>query len=291
MKTTYYSLYPSRFKLDGGAMFGIIPKPLWNKRIPADEQNRIEMSLRMLVIKHENKIIVIDSGCGDYHGDKFEERFGMKGNIFPIKEMLKAALNISPEEVTDVVATHLHFDHAGGFVAGIDKSLTFPNSILHLHQKHFDYAQHSSPRDAGSFHLETINSTIEQYRKRGKINWLTADGGKIIPGVLDFITVHGHTPYQVLPYNHEMIQLADLVPTTHHVDIPWVMGYDLHPGQTALERKSVYDFIIEKKLMVIFDHDLDTWGARLKDVDGHKYEFTDLKKSNQSMWEKCEITK
>lgn len=110
----YFVLHPATFKLDGGAMFGIIPKPLWSKQIPSDELNRIHLSLRVMLIQTKNKNILVDTGIGDYHGDKFDDRFAVQGDKLPLLQVLKDHFNLNPEDITDIVITHLHFDHVGG---------------------------------------------------------------------------------------------------------------------------------------------------------------------------------
>ncbi|MDO9184346.1 MAG: MBL fold metallo-hydrolase, partial [Bacteriovorax sp.] len=115
----YFCLEPARFKLDGGAMFGIIPKPLWSKVHPSDESNRIELALRLVVIKSGTKNILIDTGIGDYHGEKFDQRFGIVGGLSPLEKAL-AEINLLPSDITDLVISHLHFDHVGGIGKMID---------------------------------------------------------------------------------------------------------------------------------------------------------------------------
>src|SRR5262245_15690564 len=114
MTKKYFILHPAVFKLDGGAMFGIIPKPLWSKQIPADELNRIQMSLRVMLIQTKTKNILVDTGIGDYHGEKFDDRFGVVGPKNPLIEKLEKQFNLKPENITDLIITHLHFDHVGG---------------------------------------------------------------------------------------------------------------------------------------------------------------------------------
>ncbi len=279
MNQKYICLYPSRFKLDGGAMFGIIPKPLWNKRIPADEYNRIEMSLRSLLIQRDNKIIIIDSGCGDYQGQKFNERFALASTLKSFDQLL-AQHQLKREQVSDVILTHLHFDHCGGLLCGQQLELTFPNATLHLHRRQYQHAQNPTARDKGSYQIEHIENFVGQYEKKDQLHWLEGENGFIV-GDLNFQTCHGHTPYQILPYNSEMMYGADLVPTAHHVDLPWVMGYDLHPGKSTEDRLEVYQFLIEKNLYYIFDHDLEFIAGRLRKKE-RGFEFYQLISSQQA---------
>lgn len=263
----YGSIYPSTIKLDGGAMFGIIPKPLWSKKILPDELNRIPMTMRVFVIKEKNKLILIDAGAGDYQGEKFNERYGLSHNPISFKELLKKMMGADVGDVTDLVLSHLHFDHASGALSGKNLEATFPNANLHVHRKHYEYSLNPTLRDAGSFQLEVIKKIISYYENKKQINWLNENEGVIIPELADplkFKTCHGHTPFQILPYDSKSIFLADLVPTHAHFHIPWVMGYDLHPGVSATERFNLYPWIQKNNLWCIFDHDLSYWGAKIE---------------------------
>ena len=136
MKT--YILHPATFKLDGGAMFGIIPKPLWERKIKADDLNRIHMSLRVMFFETENKKILIDTGIGEYHNEKFYKNFDIVSDENPLVKAL-ATIKVKPEEITDVILTHLHFDHVGG-IGDKNGNLLFKNAIIHTHRKHYEYA-------------------------------------------------------------------------------------------------------------------------------------------------------
>ena len=262
----YFILHPAVFKLDGGAMFGIIPKPLWSKAIPADEQNRIELSLRVMYIEMGNRKILIDTGIGDYHGDKFDDRFGVKGEKDPLTQSLKKSLNINPEDITDLIVSHLHFDHVGGLGHSNPHSTVFPNATYHIHKKHYEYALHPTDRDTGSFHSQYFQPLIEAADKAGKVHWLDGDEGILIqegPDKISFRCSWGHTPYLLHAYDENFIYMADLVPTSHHIPVPWVMGYDISPGQTTKDKKDFYAFIAQKNLTMIFEHDMNFWGAQL----------------------------
>ncbi len=285
----YHSLYPSHFKLDGGAMFGIVPKPLWSKKIPADDLNRIEMNCRTFLIQTKSKNILIDLGVGSYHGEKFDNRFGINDNFNPVEELLEKNLNLNCNDITDVIVTHLHFDHVGGL--GTKDGLTplFPNATFHLHTDHFDYALKPTPRDQGSFHRKFFEPLVKWYEKENQLNWLNGNSKNILVDQdyeLKFQISHGHTPFQVLPYDKKMIYMGDLLPTSHHLNIAWTMGYDLHPGETALERVEIYNWIIQQNLSVIFDHDKDFWGAKLAQLSKYKYEFSDLFPSTSNSFER-----
>lgn len=258
-------------------MFGIIPKPLWSKKIPADEHNRIQLSLRVMLIQTANKNILIDTGIGDYHGEKFDDRFGVIGNLNPLAERLKSTCNLEVSEITDLIVTHLHFDHIGGL--GHDDNNhqeIFPNATLHIHRQHYDYALHPTLRDAGSFHSQYFKPLIEKADALGKVHWLEGEEGIILNDGSDqirFRVSHGHTPYLVHPYDEKFIYMADLVPTSAHVPIPWVMGYDIQPGRTTVDKAAFYQFIIKNNLTMVFEHDMNTWGAKIKAKDHQDFEI------------------
>ena len=264
----YYLLSPAKFKLDGGAMFGIIPKPLWEKKAPADDLNRIELDLRLVLIDMKSKLILIDTGIGDYHGDKWDQRFDVTGPDNPIETALKT-LGKTPDDITDVILTHLHFDHAGGLIIQRDGQYLplFKKALLHLHRDHYLYGKNPTARDQGSFESHIYEPVISYYENQNQIHWLEGENGEILShaeGGLNFLTSHGHTPYLIHPYNEHFLYLADLIPTHAHVKVPWVMGYDISPGITVNEKEQVLKFIHEHGLIGIFEHDPKFWGARLE---------------------------
>jgi glyoxylase-like metal-dependent hydrolase (beta-lactamase superfamily II) len=266
MSKKYFILHPAVFKLDGGAMFGIIPKPLWSKAIPVDEQNRIQLSLRVMYIEMGNRRILIDTGIGDYHGEKFDDRFGVIGERNPLVTLLKEKLELSPEDITDVIVSHLHFDHVGGLGQDSPHHLIFPRAKLHIHRKHYEYALHPTARDAGSFHRQYFAPLIEEAEKNGQVHWLEGKEGEIIrdgDDCLSFRCSFGHTPYLVHAYDENFIYMADLVPTAHHIPVPWVMGYDISPGVTTEDKINFYRFLSGTNRVMIFEHDMNTWGARV----------------------------
>lgn len=281
----YYVLHPAVFKLDGGAMFGIIPKPLWSKAIAADELNRIQLSLRVMLIQTTQRNILIDTGIGDYHGDKFEDRFGVVGEVNPLVQILKEKLNLEPSDITDLIISHLHFDHIGGLGTEHPQRPLFPNATLHLHRQHYDYALRPTIRDAGSFHTQYFKGLLEEAEKRGKIHWLEGKEGVILKDGDDtiyFKCSFGHTPYLVHAWDENFIYMADLVPTAHHIPIPWVMGYDIAPGQTTIDKEEFYRFIAETEKTMVFEHDIKTWGAKIRLKEGapevaEKFPATDEK--------------
>jgi glyoxylase-like metal-dependent hydrolase (beta-lactamase superfamily II) len=275
MTLKYFILHPAVFKLDGGAMFGIIPKPLWSKKMMADELNRIQLSLRVMLIQTKNKNILIDTGVGDYHGEKFDDRFSVEGGQDPLIKALNK-LNLQTEDITDLIVTHLHFDHAGGLGKNTDHHApVFPNATLHIHRQHYEYALNPTQRDTGSFHSQYFGPIIKEADLRGKVKWLEGEEGFILKDgeeEIFFKCSHGHTPWLIHPFDKNFIYMADLVPTSAHIPIPWVMGYDISPGITTKDKQSFYQFIIKKNLTMIFEHDMKVWGATLKKTSETDFE-------------------
>lgn len=267
--TEIYSLRPGKFRLDGGAMYGIIPKPLWEKKSPPDELNRIDLDLRLVLILYKDKKILIDTGIGDYHDEKFVGQFDVRPPAPSLKNVLESQ-SISLTAITDIVLTHLHFDHAGGLVTGSEEGnqRLFPQAKIHLHREHYNYALQPTPRDQGSFRMQDYGPALEEYRKNDQIRWLDETSDTIFDEgedfQLKFLTTHGHTPYMIHPYTKDFIYLADIIPTSNHIRVPWVMGYDIAPGVSTADKERVMDFISQKNLTVIFEHDPLYWGGRIK---------------------------
>lgn len=264
----YYVFNSSQLKLDGGAMFGIIPKPLWSKKLAADEQNRILMTMRILFIKTPQRLIAIDAGAGNHHSESFNLRYGISHPPQAYGDLLQSeAAPFKPEDVTDLILTHLHFDHADGALQGASLATTFPQATLHLHQQHALYSRAAGARDAGSFHRDIIENIIAQYESKGKLQWIEETQGTLFNEVgeipLSFKCLHGHTPFQLLLFNEEIVFLTDLIPTHAHLNLPWVMGYDLHAGLSVVEKEATLMLVKERKLFCIFNHDAQYLGGHL----------------------------
>jgi glyoxylase-like metal-dependent hydrolase (beta-lactamase superfamily II) len=261
----YYFLEPALFKLDGGAMFGIIPKPLWNKVHPADELNRIKLTTRLLLIQTKDKNILIDTGIGDYHGNKFDERFAIVSEASPL-EFALGKIGLCADEITDLIISHLHFDHVGGIAKKNDKDQLIPvmkNAILHLHKDHYEYALKPTERDTGSFITQDFLPIIDFYQKENHVNWITGMEG-IITENIKFKCSMGHTPFLMHAYDEKYIYLADLIPTSNHISIPWVMGYDISPGQSTIDKRNFLEFIFDQNLEIVFEHDPVIASAKVK---------------------------
>lgn len=276
-------LHPATFKLDGGAMFGIIPKPLWEKKIISDDLNRIAMSLRVVLIRKGNRNILIDTGIGNYHGEKFDSQFDVKGFGDHLPSIIEQECSLKPQDITDIILTHLHFDHVGGLGTGKDPHVPiFKNATIHLHKNHFEYAQNPTERDSGSFHSHFFMPLLNYYKDNNQLQFVEHEYGEIIPELdIKFKVSFGHTPWMMHPIFENYIYMADLVPMEHHVNIPWVMGYDIEPGVTTKYKRLFYDFIIKNQLTMIFEHDIETWGGTLKVDNKGKYQLDKTFQSKQ----------
>lgn len=267
-KRKNFILQPSWFRLDGGAMFGIIPKPLWERKKVPDESNRINLALRLWLIQTEDRVILVDTGIGDYHDQKFNKNFDVRTNENPLEYALNR-IDLTSEDITDLVISHLHFDHIGGLVkkSGDGHEPALPHVKCHLHQKHYDYALKPTARDKGSFHDHIFQPVIEFYREKNQLHLYSEEQGEYFDlgdGVkLRYRCSHGHTPWMMHPYDDKFIYGADLIPTSAHIPIPWVMGYDISPGVTTEYKKEFLEFIEKENLALIYEHDDDLWGSSI----------------------------
>jgi glyoxylase-like metal-dependent hydrolase (beta-lactamase superfamily II) len=250
------------FKLDGGAMFGSVPKTLWSRLIDVDELNRIPLAARGLLVKQNDKLILIDVGMGEKWDAKSREIFAIKNSSFK-------DLNFNPDSVTDILLTHLHFDHAGGisYYDGDNLIPTYKNAKVYLQESNYLVAKNPSLREKASY-LKDNWSIIEQMPNQFLNGNLE---------VFDGIKVHqinGHTQGQqwieIDADNKKWLFATDLVPTSRHLPVPYVMGYDLC-AKTALEEKQKFlEYAISTNAIVVFQHDSDTPAATIKINDkGH----------------------
>ena len=274
-------LHPAKFKLDGGAMYGIIPKPLWEKHSPSDEFNRIDLDLRLVLLQTATKNILIDTGIGSFRGEKWNTRFAVESIESPIETLLKEKCDLTSSDITDIILTHLHFDHVGGLgqLRNGEHELIFEQATIHLHRDHYLYALNPTLRDSGSFEKPIFSKLIEDYKNKNQAIFYEGMEGELECG-LKFICSHGHTPFMIHPYSDKFIYMADIVPTSNHISIPWVMGYDISPGQSTRDKESFYKLILEKKLCMIFEHDPVYWGASLKKDEKKGYQADKLFKKN-----------
>ena len=253
-KYLLYAIETGVFGLDGGAMFGIIPKPLWNKTNPADEQNRVTLHARNLLLVSDSRKILVDTGIGENWDEKFSKIYRLDQHQFTMLTSL-SKLGIHPWEITDVLLTHLHFDHTGGSTILKDGKWipAFPNAKYFVQKKHFDWALNPIEKDRASF----IQERFMPIHSEGLLNFV--DGDVQLDDEIDFVTINGHTIFQQMIKVHDSINTVlycgDLFPFASHIPIPYVMGYDLQPMITIQEKKKILPVAIEQNWKLFFEHD------------------------------------
>ena len=266
---TLYSIETSQFSLDGGAMFGIIPKTLWEKEVPADEYNRIQMVTRSLLVVSNERKIIIDTGNGDKWDDKNRSRYNIDLDKINLSSSLEK-YGFIPADITDVFCTHLHFDHAGGNTSIEDGKIvpTFPNATYWIHQDNWDLANSPSEKDQGSYLAENWSVLAEN----GMIEYVN-DREEFIPGI-EIMLTYGHTTGMMHPLmkdgDNTVFYAADIFPMAAHVPLTWVMAYDLNPVQTIKEKRSLLPRMVEENWTVFFEHDPLRQAGRVT-MDGKYY--------------------
>jgi glyoxylase-like metal-dependent hydrolase (beta-lactamase superfamily II) len=262
-----YSIETGNFKLDGGAMFGVVPKSMWNKQYPADENNLCSWAMRCLLIVDGDRKILIDNGIGDKQDPKFLSHFHLFGD--DTLEGSLAKLGYQMEDISDMVLTHLHFDHTGGSIKwNEDKSKlipTFKNAKYWVSQGQWDWAVHPNNREKASF----LGENIFPIQESGQLHLLEKEE-EIYPGIeLKFF--NGHTQGQIIPHiNYKgktLVYMADLLPSTVHIPIPWVMSYDTRPLLTLEEKKDFFKKAVEQDYTLFFEHDIYNECCSLKNTD------------------------
>ena len=257
-----YSINTGYFKLDGGAMFGVVPKSMWNKINPADENNLCSWALRCLLIEDGNRLILVDNGNGDKQDAKFFSHYYLHGNDTLDKSLAKYGFH--RDDITDVFLTHLHFDHCGGSIMRDGDKLVpaFKNATYWSNKEHWDWAVYPNEREKASFLKENILPIEES----GKLEFVEVAGsidGKLgetaFTENISIRFVSGHTESMMLPqikYNNKTIVfMADLLPSVGHIPIPYVMAYDMFPLTTLHEKKSFLKEAVEGDYILFFEHD------------------------------------
>ena len=255
---TCHALEAGRQHLDGGAMFGVVPKALWARRAPPDDRNRIPLALRCLLVEHDDGLVLIDTGIGNKESGKFIDIYGVENAGQNGRTKLEDALRElghGPEDIRWVINTHLHFDHAGGDLSR--EGLSFPRARYVVQRKELDFARHTNERTAGSYLPHNFEGVPFQ---------LIDGETEILPGIRGLPTP-GHVPY------HQSILLesggekacfvADLVPTSAHLPLPWIMGYDLEPLVTLETRRRLYQRAEAEEWLLVFEHDPQVVSGRL----------------------------
>jgi glyoxylase-like metal-dependent hydrolase (beta-lactamase superfamily II) len=250
-----YSINTGHFKLDGGAMFGVVPKSIWNKVNKADENNMCSWAMRCLLVQDGNRLILIDNGMGNKQDDKFFGFYYLHGNDTLDKSLAQHGFH--RDDITDVFLTHLHFDHCGGSIEyNSDKTKlkpAFKNATYWSNQKHWDWAVNPNPREKASF----LKENILPIQESGQLKFI--DESQQLITDFKITEVNGHTEAMMLPIlkykNHTIAFMADLIPSAGHIPIPYVMGYDMRPLNTLQEKEIILKQALENNWVLFFEHD------------------------------------
>ena len=250
-----YPINTGNLKLDGGAMFGVVPKVMWQKLYPADENNLCNWSMRCLLVDYGDRKVLIDNGMGDKQSEKFFSYYYPNGDDTLEKSLAK--YGFSCDDITDVVITHLHFDHAGGGVKydeNKELALTFKNAKYWVSKKQWDWAENANRRERASF----LSENIFPMRDLGALQ-LVEEETELFPGFTAKM-FDGHTDGQIIPHieykGKTICFMADLLPSTAHIPMPYVMSYDTRPLLTLEDKKRFYKNAIENDYILFFEHDI-----------------------------------
>jgi glyoxylase-like metal-dependent hydrolase (beta-lactamase superfamily II) len=272
------AIMDTNFALDGGAMFGVVPKTLWSRTNPADNLNRIDLAMRTTYIELGNRKILIDTGIGHKNDEKFDKMFKVQRNqnlIFNLEE-----LSIHVDEITDIIITHLHFDHAGGNTTLDDSGKlipTFKNATYHVQKDNFNHALNPGSREKASY----LRENFIPIQESGQLNLI--DGNQTLFNEIELIPQYGHTIGQQLVKfnfnNNTYLYMADTIPTSSHINIPFVMGYDIQPLITMEEKNILLKQAVDEDWILLYEHDPNVIGSKVI-FDGRKYKkgeiFMDL---------------
>ena len=265
--------------LDGGAMFGVVPKALWSRQLPPDAQNRIPMTMRCLLIRSLNtgRTYLVDNGAGNKFNEKMSSIYGLDYGPQDEKrlETSLARASIQPSEITDLVFTHLHFDHCGGTTDWVDGQLShvFPNARYHVHRDHFLTATEPNPREQASFLPDNIGPITAASDQLSLVGLEQVDVTQPVyePG-LEALVMNGHTLGQQLPKiscgDTHLVFVADLLPTAQHVPLVWVMGYDMFPTQTLKEKQAFLEQAAAEQWWLLMEHDRHHECIQVGNIDG-----------------------
>jgi glyoxylase-like metal-dependent hydrolase (beta-lactamase superfamily II) len=243
------------FKLDGGAMFGVVPKSIWNKTNPADEHNLCTWAMRCLLIEDEGRLILVDTGIGNKQDQKFLSHYYLHGDATLDSSL--AAKGFHRDDITDVFLTHLHFDHVGGAVVREgDKLLpAFKNATYWSNEKHWQWAVNPNDREKASF----LKENILPIQESGQLKFIDSHDGVRFTENISVKFAYGHTEAMMLPLinykDKQVLYMADMLPSVGHLPLPYVMAYDMFPLQTLTEKKIILTEALEKKYIVYLEHD------------------------------------
>ena len=243
------------FKLDGGAMFGVVPKTIWQKLVPPDENNLCTWAMRCLLIEDGNRLILIDNGIGDKQDEKFMGHYHLHGEDSLDKSLKKLGFHRS--DITDVFLTHLHFDHCGGSIIREGEKLkpAFENATYWSNDKHWEWAVHPNDREKASF----LKENILPIQESGQLKFIETEDGVAFTEHMKVRFAYGHTDAMMLPQieykGRTIVYMADLLPATAHIPLPYVMAYDMFPLQTLKEKRAFLEEALAGDYILYFEHD------------------------------------
>jgi glyoxylase-like metal-dependent hydrolase (beta-lactamase superfamily II) len=263
------SLLDGYFRLDGGAMFGVVPKPLWERRAPADERNRIALAMRPLLVRGA-KTMIIDAGAGNKMDAKSVDIYAIDRRRNIVHSLADAGLGV--EDVEIALASHLHFDHAGGFTTRTEVGEirpAFPNARYVVRDQEWEDATHPHERNRASY----LQDDFVPLKAAGVLD-LVAGDAEIMPGVRVRWTgghARSHQVVMIESGGRTAVFTADMIPTTAHVDEPWIMGYDLYPMETLAFKRTFVREAIDREYLIFFEHDPKIAAGYIREKDGKKY--------------------
>ena len=271
---TVHAIQSGGQKLDGGAMFGVVPKPLWEKRIPADERNRIQLGMRCLLIEHVSGLILVDTGAGNKEDKKFLDIYGIENTGANGRTWLEdglAKIGVAPEDISIVINTHLHFDHAGGNTYRDERGeikLSFPKARYIVKRGEYDYATHTNERTAASYFERNFAPVVKAH----KFEFVIREK-EIVKGIR-VVPTPGHTPFHqsvlIESEGERAFFLADMLPTSAHLPLAWIMGYDVEPLVTLETKRRILRQAEDENWLLIFEHDATVpWGRVEHDGKGY----------------------
>ncbi|HRG39249.1 MAG TPA: MBL fold metallo-hydrolase [Bacteroidia bacterium] len=252
-----HSIHTGNFKLDGGAMFGVVPKKLWSKTNPADENNLCNWAMRCLLIEDGKRLILVDNGLGDKQDEKFFSHYALNGEDTLEKSLKKAGFSV--DDITDMFLTHLHFDHCGGSIRR-NKEKTgyetvFKNATYWSNVEHWEWATKPNAREKASFLTENILPIQES----GQLKFVKDENDKPFGDSISISYMRGHTDAMMIPLirykEHTIAFMADLLPSVGHIPLPYVMGYDTRPLLTLTEKEKFLKRAADEKLILFLEHD------------------------------------
>lgn len=250
MKVT--AIHTGFFKLDGGAMFGVVPKTMWQKMNPPDDTNLCTWAMRALLLEYDNKKVLIDTGIGDKQDDRFRSHFHPHGEENLIWSL--QAHGVTPDAITDVILTHLHFDHCGGAIAR-DGNPAFPNAVYWSNERHWQWAMQPNAREKASF----LKENFVPLREMGRVQFLPVRQNLRFDDRIRILFAFGHTEAMMLPLINtgkgKILYCADLVPARWHVNMPYVMAYDTRPLLTLVEKERILERAYKGKWRLFLEHD------------------------------------